>query len=303
MKIASSLSALLLVLIGGALPVRCQTSDIPQPQVTDSLKIWHDVSYVPGSKDIRQKLDIAVPAKNGPYPIVVWIHGGAWLHGSKENPPVQPLLRHGYAVSSINYRLSSQAPFPAQIQDCKTAIRFLRANAKQFNIDPARIGVWGMSAGGHLVAMLATTSGVKEFEGKGYNSVSSAVQAASDYCGPADLASIESQTKGPQWKIRFEDPNSPMHILLAKDVRVERLNWASPTTYVSADDAPLQIIHGEKDDVVPIAQSDILYKLLKGAKLSSEYTKVPGANHSLFSQKNTERTLAFFNKYLQKQSK
>lgn len=302
MKFAT-IFASLLILAAASLPVRCQTpTDIPQPSEGDLLKIWHNLSYVPGSKDVRQKLDIAVPAKNGPYPIVVWIHGGAWLHGSKENPPVQPLLQHGYAVASINYRLSSQAPFPAQIQDCKTAIRFLRANAKQFNIDPTRIGVWGMSAGGHLVAMLATTSGVKEFEGIGYNNVSSAVQAASDYCGPADLASIESQTKGPQWKIRFEDPNSPMHILLARDVRVERLNWASPTTYVSAGDAPLQIIHGENDDVVPIAQSDILFKLAKGAKLSSEYTKVPGATHWLFSRKNTERTLSFFNKYLQKKA-
>lgn len=278
-------------------PAGCEP-EIPAPVSDASLNVWHNISYVPGSEDYRQKMDIAVPKSGGPYPIIVWIHGGAWIQGNKENPPVQPLLKKGYAVASINYRLSSQAPFPAQIQDCKTAIRFLRANAKRLNINPNRIGAWGMSAGGHLTAMLATTGGVKEFEGKGYNNVSSRVQAASDYCGPTNLGHIQAETQGPQWKIRFEDPNSPMHILLAKDVRPEKLNWASPATYVTKDDAPLQIIHGDKDDVVPIDQSVTLYEIYKKCKLPAEYTRVGGAGHSVFSKENTERTLSFFDRYL-----
>jgi acetyl esterase/lipase len=293
----STLFALAAALVLSFGPARAD-EEVPAPSVDDALKVWHNISYVPGSSDYRQKMDVSVPKSGGPYPMVVWIHGGAWMHGSKENPPVQPLLKKDYAVASINYRLSTQAPFPAQIQDCKTAIRFLRANAKQFNIDPKRIGVWGMSAGGHLAAMLATTGGIKEFEGKGYNNISSNVQAASDYCGPTDLAHIRVQTQGPKWKLSFEDPGSPMHILLAKDVREERLNWASPAVYVTKDDAPLQIIHGDKDDVVPIDQSTTLYEQYKKGKLQSEYTRVGGAGHNLFSRPNVERTLSFFDRYL-----
>jgi acetyl esterase/lipase len=273
---------------------------LPDPSEDAQLRVWHNVSYVPGSNEYRQKMDVVVPRKGGPFPIIVWIHGGAWLQGDKEKAPVEPLLVKGYAAASINYRLSTQAPFPAQIQDCKTAIRFLRAHAKEFNIDPNRIGAWGMSAGGHLVAMLATTNGVKEFEGDGYNNVSSAIQAGSDYCGPADLSHIREEAQGPNWKIDFANPNSPMHLLLAKDISGKRLDWASPLTYVGKGDAPLQIIHGKKDDVVPIAQSDTLFKALQSNHLPSEYTVVAEANHSLASMENVHRTLDFFNRYLKK---
>lgn len=296
------LAACLVLLVSSALsPTAAQPpADLPAPSEDAQVKVWHNVSYVPGSNDYRQKMDVVVPKKGGPFPIIVWIHGGAWLQGDKEKAPVEPLLVKGYAAASINYRLSTQAPFPAQIQDCKTAIRFLRAHAKELNIDPNRVGAWGMSAGGHLVAMLATTDGVKEFEGQGYNNFSSAIQAGADYCGPSDLAHIRSEAQGPNWRIDFENPNSPMHLLLNKDISGTRLDWASPITYIGKGDAPLQIIHGKKDDVVPIAQSDSLFKALQAKHLPCEYTAVADANHSLGSMANMRRTLDFFNRYLKK---
>lgn len=296
--ISTSLALIASIAVTAA-PSAAAENGLPRPAENDTLRAWHDVSYVPGSNEYRQKLNITVPKKGGPYPLIVFVHGGAWLKGNKEVTPNCPLF-NGYALASINYRLSTQAPFPAQIQDCKTAIRFLRSHAADFNIDPNRIGAWGASAGGHLVALLATTDGVAEFEGKGYNQVSSSIQAASDYCGLTDLANISKQAQGPNWQINFNDANSPMHLLLNKDVSRKRLDWASPVTYVGKGDAPLQIIHGKQDDTVPIAQSDTLFKAFKDNHLVSEYTAVAGSKHILDCDENFDRTMAFFNRYLKK---
>jgi acetyl esterase/lipase len=125
-----------------------------------------------------------------PMPVIVWIHGGAWIGGSKDSgiPLLLPFAKRGYFCASISYRFSKEAKFPAQIEDCKCAIRFLRAKAKEFNIDTERIGVWGESAGGHLAAMLGTAGDVKEFEGSGgWEGFSSRVSAVCDWFGPSDL--------------------------------------------------------------------------------------------------------------------
>ncbi len=135
-----------------------------QPAIPEDTKVEKNLAY--GDHE-RNKLDIYLPAKgNKPLPIVVWIHGGGWEAGSKENPPAMGLLNQGYAVASINYRYSKHAPFPAQIEDCKAAIRYLRGNAAKYNIDKDHIGCMGASAGGHLVALLGTTADVAELEGK-----------------------------------------------------------------------------------------------------------------------------------------
>ena len=137
----------------------------------------------------RNRLDLYLPEKvKGRLPVVVWIHGGAWMEGSKDDCPAVPFAAEGCAVASINYRLSQHAIFPAQIQDCKAAIRWLRANADKYHLDPDHIGVWGASAGGHLVALLGTTAAVKEFEGRGGNlDQSSRVQCVLDWYGPSEL--------------------------------------------------------------------------------------------------------------------
>ena len=136
-------------------------ADVPQ-----GVKAHRDLAYVVNGHE-RQKLDLFVPEKaDGPLPLIIWIHGGGWQNGSKEGcPPLRNgYTGRGYAVASINYRLSGHAIFPAQIEDCKAAIRWLRAHAKEYSLDPQRFGVWGSSAGGHLVALLGTSGDVKEFD-------------------------------------------------------------------------------------------------------------------------------------------
>src|SRR5206468_530267 len=135
-------------------------------------------------------LDLYCPQKaSGPLPVILWIHGGGWSKGRKEqHSPAISFLNDGYAVASIEYRLSGEAPFPAQIEDCKAAVRWLRANAAKYNLDADRIGAWGHSAGGHLSALLGTSGGVQELEGNGDNmSYSSRVQAVCVVSGPGDL--------------------------------------------------------------------------------------------------------------------
>jgi acetyl esterase/lipase len=135
------------------------------PKLPEGVKLLRDLQYVEGGHD-RNRLDLYLPEKaEGRLPVVIWIHGGAWRGGSKDGGPAVPLSAKGYAVASINYRFSQHAVFPAQIEDCKAAVRWLRANAATYQLDPDHIGVWGASAGGHLVALLGTTAGVKDLEG------------------------------------------------------------------------------------------------------------------------------------------
>ena len=162
-------------------------------------------------------------------------------------------------MASINYRLSQHAIFPAQIEDCKAAIRWLRANAAKYHLDADRIGVWGASAGGHLVAMLGTTGSVKELEGKGGNlDQSSRVQCVVDWFGPSDLPTMGGS---------HDDPGSPESRLIGGPVQEnkEKARKASPLTYVSKDSAPFLIMHGDQDNVVPPGQSELLAEALKKA--------------------------------------
>jgi len=210
------------------------------------VKAFIDVQYGKAG-DTPLLLDIVEPGirtSDKPLPLVVWIHGGGWRGGDKSNNPADWMADKGYVVASIDYRLSDAATFPAQIYDCKAAIRFLRANAKRYGIDSKRIGVWGGSAGGHLVALLGTSGGVKELEGNcGSPGYSSRVQAVCDFFGPADLTVIGSVTR--------LAPN-PVAQLLGGPVAEKRelAKQASPVTYVSKDDPPFLIVHGDKDQLV-----------------------------------------------------
>ena len=171
--------------IGLAMMLTWLSPAAAQPKGVQALR---NLPYVANGHE-RQRLDLYLPEKaEGRLPLIVWIHGGAWWAGSKEDCPAVPLAAKGYAVASINYRFSQHAVFPAQIEDCKAAIRWLRANAAKYHLDADHIGVWGASAGGHLVALLGTTGGVKELEGKGGNlDQSSRVQCVVDWFGPTDF--------------------------------------------------------------------------------------------------------------------
>jgi len=228
----------------------------------------------------RQKLDLYLPEKSDrPAPLLIWIHGGGWQNGSKENalPLRQGWVERGYAVASINYRLSSHAVFPAQIEDCKAAIRWLRANAAKYQIDPARVGVWGSSAGGHLAALVGTAGDVKSLEVGEHLDQSSRVQAVCDYYGPTDFHAFVSR---PGYE-NHANPTSPESLLLGGTVKEkpDLAKAASPTTHVTADDPPFLIIHGDQDPVVPLQQSELLFTALKSARCHVHFHTIHGAGH------------------------
>ena len=259
------------------------------------VRVERNLEYVAGGHD-RNKLDLYLPAKDdGPRPLIVWIHGGAWLGGSKEVCPAVPFVQQGYAVASINYRLSQHAVFPAQIEDCKAAIRWLRAHAKEFHLDPDRIGVWGGSAGGHLVALLGTAGDVKDLEGKGGNlDQSSRVQCVVDFFGPTDFLQMRGQ---------HDNPKAPEALLIGGPVQENRQKAAraNPITYVTRDDPPFLIMHGEADRTVPVNQSELLDAALKKAGVESTFIRIPGAGHGgpgFQTPENRKRIAEFFDKHL-----
>lgn len=272
------------------------------PKLPDGMTMTKDAEY--GTHE-RHKLDVFTPKGDGPFPLVVWVHGGGWQNGSKAGGgPALKLLEHGYAVAAINYRLSQHAVFPAQIEDCKAALRHLRVNAKKYKIDPDHIGVWGSSAGGHLVALLGTSGGVKELEGDNDAKASSRVQCVVDWFGPTDLTKMseQSKAKGP---IDHDAKDSPESKLIGGAVQQnkEKAAKANPLTYVSKDDPPFLIFHGDADPLVPLGQSEILVDALKKEKVAVELVVLKGAKHGgaeFNTADNFKKTLAFLDKHLKK---
>lgn len=263
-----------------ALVAACFLSQVAVAQQPPAgTKVLKDQAYVPTGHE-RQKLDLYVPKDAKNMPLIVWIHGGGWLDGSKDRCPALPFLDHGFAVASINYRLSSHAVFPAQIQDCKAAIRWLRANAAAHGIDANRIGVWGASAGGHLVALLGTTGDVKEFDVGPNLETSSRIQAVCDFFGPTDFTKMNAQAtiKGP---INHDAPDSPEAKLIGGAVQdnKDKCDKASPLSYVTEDDPPFFIVHGDQDPLVPLAQSALLERALSKADVACRLSILPGAGH------------------------
>jgi acetyl esterase/lipase len=267
-----------------------------KPAPPPGTQVHNDLEYIAGGH-VRNKLDLYLPAKTErPLPIVVYIHGGGWAQGDKEGCPAIPLVTKGYAVASINYRFSQHAIFPAQIEDCKAAIRWLRASAKRYNLDAGHIGVWGASAGGHLVALLGTTGGVKPLEGTGGNlDQSSRVQCVVDWFGPTDF------TKMGGWQ---DKPESPMARLVGGPVCDHQAlaATANPIRYVGKDAAPFLIMHGEEDKLVPMNQSELLDEALRKAGVESTLVRVAHNGHSgpgFTNPENWAKIVDFFHKHLQ----
>jgi acetyl esterase/lipase len=217
-----------------------------------------------------------------PMPAVLLIHGGGWAGGTHYNYAPW-LVEKGYFTASIEYRLSGEAKWPAQIEDCKLAVRWLRANAAKYHVNPDRIGVMGHSAGGHLVACLGTLGGAKDLEGQGgYEGVSSCVQAVVDQCGPAEFTPEAMPAVG------MNRADHPGLIKLFGGGYAEKTDaWrqASPALHVDARTPPFLIIHGENDRLVPIAQSERLAAALKKSGTPVELVRVKNAGHGLRSEK------------------
>jgi len=217
-----------------------------------------DVAYVPHGRR-SQMLDVYVPdIPTSPRPLMVWIHGGGWYSGDKSVPPGLGLLPRGYVVASINYRLSGEAVFPAQIFDCKAAIRYLRAHAREYGIDPTRIGAWGDSAGGQLAALLGTTNGRKEYEGsEGVLGPSSSVQAVCDWYGPTDFLQAMDRNGAGAGAVRLLFGG-------VVSAHTQAAALASPAEQVGrAPPAPFLIMHGDEDPLVPLHQSQVLFQKLQ----------------------------------------
>lgn len=242
----------------------------------ENVQIERDLTY--GTQlPARQNLDLYIPKNTDkPLPLVVWIHGGAWWAGDKRPCRAVSLLNNGFAVASIHYRFSNTDKFPAQIHDCKAAIRWLRANAGKYNIDPNHIGVWGESAGGHLSALLGTTNGNKELEGTvgDHLNVSSDVQAVCDWFGPADFPAFQIDER------QFDNQNPIVSLFGGRlSEKRELAELASPLYQADQDDVPFLIMHGDQDNLVPLQQSKSLHEKLKAAGADSTLVILAGNGH------------------------
>lgn len=253
------------------------------PQPPDGVIVHRDVAYVTQGH-ARQKLDLYLPRQGSTRPLIIWIHGGAFRMGSKESNQL-PLdyVTRGYALASINYRLSQHATFPAQIEDCKAAVRWLRAHAVDFELDPQRFAAWGPSAGGHLSAMLGTTGHVKEYDVGEYLDVSSRVQAVVDFFGPTDFLQMDTH-RLPDGMIH-DKADSPESELVGGPIQLhpERVARANPVTYVTQDAPPFLIVHGDRDPLVPYHQSTLLVAALEAAGVPVIFYTVAGGGHGQFT--------------------
>ena len=280
-------------------PVLVSFNLFAQIEVGQNVTLEKDIEYVIAGNDTLL-LDIYWHKHvSKPEPLTIWIHGGGWRKGSKNNPrEAVRLLKHGYAVASINYRLSDKAKFPAQIKDCKAAIRWLKVHAHKFNADSSRVGVWGSSAGGHLSALVGTSWYVDEWEDVGdFQDVSSKVHAVCDYYGPTDFLRMDDRPG----KFVHNEPESPEGLLIGGPIQEnkEKTQLANPINYIRQGTPPFLILHGREDKLVLWEQSQMLHDALRAQGQSSELIILEGLGHGgkgwpeLF-----EYPLSFFNKTL-----
>jgi acetyl esterase/lipase len=292
-------AALLAPLLGSSPGAFAQRPERPLPP---NVELVRDVEYGKGGgRPLRMHVLRPKEPPAGPMPVVVWIHGGAWRAGSRDSGigMLSRLAGRGYFGASLEYRLSQEATFPSQIEDCKAAIRFLRAHAQEYHLDSERIGVWGSSAGGHLVALLGTSGGVKELEGEGGSpEESSRVQAVCDWFGPTNFLEMDAAGS----RMKHDAPDSPESLLIGGPIRdnPEKVARANPITYVSKDDPPFLIMHGDKDPLVPLDQSRRLYEALKGAGVETNFHIVEGAGHGFGGPELDRKVDAFFDKHLRR---
>lgn len=249
------------------------------------------------------KLDLYMPQSEGikSQPLIVWVHGGAWRKGSKSKMPLRDLLAEGFAIASVDYRLTPVAKFPANVHDIKAAIRWLRANAGKYGYAAKRIGIAGSSAGGHLVNLVGTSNGHPELEGTvgDHLDESSDVAAIVSFYGAANLTTILHQSTPHGLSVR----KPALELLLGgqpeDDVELARL--ASPVFHVTGDEPPLLLIHGDQDHQMPINQSIELYGKYREHKLSVSLEFVYGGAHGgpqFYDQQRMKLTAKFLRKHL-----
>lgn len=280
-----------------------EAAPVQELTVLDGVSVVRNIPYAKaGGKQLL--MDLYLPkTKEAPVPVLLWVFGGGWISGNRvDGCPALGFVPYGYAVASIDYRLLPDHIYPAQIEDCKAAVRWLRANAKTYRLDADHIGAVGPSAGGHLVALLGTTSDVKALEGTGGNpQYSSRVQAVVDYFGPTDFMQTD-----PSGKTSVSDAGRKLTEQLvggpfAEHMDVVRLT--NPINFITQDDAPFFIIHGDQDTVVPLAQSELLHAKLQEAGVESTLFIAKGEKHGIQSPEISAQISKAIIDFLQKHLK
>jgi acetyl esterase/lipase len=268
---------------------------IPErPVIPPSVELIEDVEFGSGGgRALRMHIVQPKQRPAGLMPAVVYVHGGWWRGGSRDTglPRLIPLAEKGYVGAAAEYRLTGEARWPAQIEDCKCGVRYLRAHAAEYGIDPARIGVWGASAGGHLAAMVGSAGAARELEGAGgWPEQSSAVQAVCSWFGPSDVSLLG-----------HDDPESPAALLLGGPVKdnLAAAARANPITYLSPAGPPHLLQHGDADTVVPLNQSEVLQAALEKAGVRSRLIVYPGLGHGQLGADALAEVIAFFDEHLQ----
>jgi acetyl esterase/lipase len=252
----------------------------PAQTLPAQYRVTNNMPYVTGGLS-RQWMDLYyVPSNAAPTPVVVWVHGGGWASDNENNPRALALTNHNIAVAAISYRYTTNPPpsaypaslpHPAQIQDVKSAIRWLRANAAQFNLDTNRFGMWGFSAGGHLSALTGTTGHTNLFDVGEHLGQSSRVQAVVDMTGPTDFLQVPTTVPGFEYDLWLLGDYATNH--------PPTLATVNPIHFVGGDAPPFRIIHGEADPNVNILASQLLHAALTNAGVSSTFIRLPGVGH------------------------
>jgi len=276
------------------------------PAIGQDVVINNDLTYAKAG-DVELRLNMSRPAGDGPFPVVVFIHGGGWYLGNRLGYRLEAEEANslGYAAVTISYRLMTfdeslkettmaDTIFPAQIHDAKAAIRWLRANADAYHLDPDRIGVTGRSAGGHLSLLLGLTDAASDLEGDGgHPESSSRVQAVVNVFGPTDIKACY-ETSSVAWIFRLFMGGTPTD-------RAETYEIASPLTWVSPDDPPVLTLHGSEDKAVPMSQAEMLDKRMKSAGASHTLVVFEGKGHGFggqYRRKELDAMWAFFDQHL-----
>ncbi|WP_346618483.1 alpha/beta hydrolase [Blastococcus montanus] len=261
----------------------------PAMQRDDGVRVFSGVTYACPAGYRPLQLDVRVPPGEKPAPLVVWIHGGAWMMGDRRDLPetlrpdslFEAFVAAGLAVATIDYRFSLEAPFPAQLHDAKAAVRYLRAHAEQLGVDVTRVGVAGESAGGHLAALVALTGQRADLEGDlGVVGPSSGVDVAVDWYGVSDMATMPGATPPPHIAAKLPEVMrvpADQHLLAGLD-EATRAD-ASPVTHVTAGAPPFLLVHGTADWLVPFSQSEQLQAALQAVDVPVRLVPVEGAEH------------------------
>ena len=290
--------------------------DAPPPADTSHVRRkFLDIPYADISP--AQKLDIYLPDEGeGPFPVIVSLHGGAFMGCDKADMQVLPMLeglKRGYAVVAVNYRLSWEAKFPALVHDVKAAVRWIRAHAQSYHFDPDRIAAWGGSAGGYLASMLGTSAGVPELEdlSLGNPDQPSHVQAVVAWFGPTDFLKMDEQLAerglSPEPGMEHNGPRSPESLLLGEQITKipERVKAANPETFITSSAPPFFLQHGTQDDTVPVQQSinfaSKLEQVLGKDRVKLELLEGAGHGAPQFeTPDNVKQVLDFLDKHMKK---